>query len=153
MNILKTFIIIILTHSLMACSTIPEEKAIHELIDNWHNAAAEADADKYFGFMADGSVFICPNDDNVNYNYCAHEWVMDWIETIYKDRQKALNLRPDNAEVYVNGEFRGTAPLNLHLAAGTHKVELRLEGYQVWERELTVVAGNDTRVAATLQPE
>jgi hypothetical protein len=65
----------------------------------------------------------------------------------------AFHSDPANAEVYVNGEFRGTAPLSLHLAAGTHKVELRLAGFQIWERELTVVAGNDTRVAATLQPE
>ena len=65
----------------------------------------------------------------------------------------AFHSNPNNAEVYVNGEFRGTAPLSLHLAAGAHKVELRLNGFQVWERELTVVAGNDTRVAATLQPE
>ena len=65
----------------------------------------------------------------------------------------AFQSHPDNAEVYVNGEFRGTAPLSLHLAAGAHKVELRLDGYQIWERELVVVAGNDTRVAATLQPE
>ena len=60
---------------------------------------------------------------------------------------------PVNAEVYVDGEFRGTAPLSLHLAAGAHKVELRLDGYQIWDRELTVVAGNDTRVAATLERE
>ena len=65
----------------------------------------------------------------------------------------AFHSNPNNAEVYVNGEFRGTAPLSLHLADGTHKVELRLAGYRVWERELTVVAGNDTRVAATLKPE
>ena len=65
----------------------------------------------------------------------------------------AFHSNPNNAEVYVNGEFRGTAPLSLHLAAGVHKVELRLDGFQIWERELTVVAGNDTRVAATLQPE
>jgi len=65
----------------------------------------------------------------------------------------AFHSDPANAEVYVNGEFRGTAPLSLHLAAGTQKVELRLDGFQIWERELTVVAGNDTRVAATLQPE
>ena len=65
----------------------------------------------------------------------------------------AFQSEPANAEVYIDGEFRGTAPLNLHLAAGAHKVELRLEGFQVWERELTVVAGNDTRVAATLQLE
>jgi len=60
---------------------------------------------------------------------------------------------PGNAEVYVNGQFRGTTPVNLHLAAGTHKVELRLAGYRGWERDLVVVAGDDTRVAARLQPE
>jgi hypothetical protein len=65
----------------------------------------------------------------------------------------AFHSDPANAEVYVNGEFRGTAPLSLHLAAGNHKVELRLDGFLIWERELAVVAGNDTRVAATLQPE
>jgi hypothetical protein len=57
------------------------------------------------------------------------------------------------AEVYVNGEFRGTAPVNLHLPAGTHVIEFKLQGYQTWKRELVVVAGNDTRVAATLKPE
>jgi hypothetical protein len=57
------------------------------------------------------------------------------------------------AEVYVNDEFRGTAPVNLHLPAGTHVIEMKLRGFQTWKRELVVVAGNDTRVAATLQPE
>jgi hypothetical protein len=57
------------------------------------------------------------------------------------------------AEVYVDGEFRGTAPVSLHLAAGTHAVEIKLQGFQTWKRELVVVAGNDTRVAATLQQE
>jgi hypothetical protein len=58
-----------------------------------------------------------------------------------------------NAEVWVDGEFRGTAPVTLHLAAGTHQVELRLDGYETWKRELVVVAGNDTRVEATLKPD
>lgn len=60
---------------------------------------------------------------------------------------------PDTAEVHVDGEFRGTAPVTLLLAPGTHAVELRLAGYHSWSRELVVVAGNDTRVAARLQPE
>jgi hypothetical protein len=38
-------------------------------------------------------------------------------------------------------------------AVASHKAELRLKGYLIWEPELAVVAGNDTRVAATLQPE
>lgn len=64
-----------------------------------------------------------------------------------------FNSEPGNAEVYVNGQFRGTTPVNLHLTAGTHKIELRLAGYRGWERELVVVAGDDTRVAARLEPE
>ena len=57
------------------------------------------------------------------------------------------------AEVYVNGEFRGTAPFNLNLPAGTHTIEFKLRGYQTWKRELVVVGGNDTRVFARMQPE
>jgi len=53
----------------------------------------------------------------------------------------------------INGDFRGTTPVTLHLAAGTHAIEIRLEGYRTWSRELVVVAGNDTRVAATLLSE
>jgi hypothetical protein len=60
---------------------------------------------------------------------------------------------PGNAEVYVDGDFRGTTPLNLGLSAGTHTIELRLNGYTTWERELVVIAGEDTRVAATLELE
>jgi hypothetical protein len=60
---------------------------------------------------------------------------------------------PDNAEVFVNGEFRGSAPVRLNLAAGTHKIMLRLPGFKTWERELVVVAGDETRVSARLERE
>ena len=60
---------------------------------------------------------------------------------------------PDNAEVFVDGEFRGSTPVTLHLTAGSHEVILRFPGHTSWARELVVVAGDDTRVAATLQPE
>lgn len=60
---------------------------------------------------------------------------------------------PINGEVFINGEFRGTASVVLHLPPGTQKIEIKLDGYHTWSRELTVVAGNDTRVSATLKPE
>ena len=60
---------------------------------------------------------------------------------------------PDNAEVFVDGVFRGTTHVTLFLAPGTHVVEFRLAGHESWSRDLVVVAGNDTRVAARLQPE
>ena len=65
----------------------------------------------------------------------------------------SFSSEPSSAEIYVNGEFRGTAPVTLHLSAGTHAVEFRLAGFTTWSRTLVVVAGDDTRVTATLQPE
>ena len=68
-------------------------------------------------------------------------------------RPEQLDASPRNAEVYVDGEFRGTAPVTLQLPAGTHEVEFKLAGFTTWSRALVVVAGDDTRVTATLQPE
>ncbi len=64
-----------------------------------------------------------------------------------------FDSRPANAEIYVNGKFRGTASLTLQLPAGTHGVEFRLTGFANWSRELVVVAGEDIRVTATLHTE
>jgi hypothetical protein len=65
----------------------------------------------------------------------------------------SFNANPTNAEVYVDGEFRGTVPVTLQLPAGTHEVEFKLAGFTAWSRTLVVVAGDDTRVTAILQPE
>ncbi len=58
-----------------------------------------------------------------------------------------------NAEVYIDGKLRGTAPVTLQLSAGTHTIDFRLAGFTTWSRELVIVAGDDTRVTATLQRE
>ncbi len=60
---------------------------------------------------------------------------------------------PDPTEVYIDGKYRGSTPVSLQLAAGSHTIEFKLEGYKTWTRELVVVAGDDTRVASTLQRE
>ncbi|MDX2436045.1 MAG: PEGA domain-containing protein [Acidobacteriota bacterium] len=64
-----------------------------------------------------------------------------------------FNSVKDPAEVYVDSQFRGSTPVSLQLTAGTHSVEIKLAGYQPWLRELMVVAGDDTRVTAVLQPK
>ena len=74
-------------------------------------------------------------------------------ETPPPSAEVSFDAYPQNAEVYVDGEFRGTARVNLQLPAGTHAVEFKLAGFKTWSRELVVVAGDDTRVTATLQPE
>jgi hypothetical protein len=63
-----------------------------------------------------------------------------------------FDSRPGSAEVYVNGDFRGTTPISLRLPAGSHDVGMRLRDFESWQRELVVIAGDDTRVSATLRP-
>ena len=64
-----------------------------------------------------------------------------------------FNSTKDPAEVYVDGDFRGSTPVRLQLTTGAHTVEYRLAGYQPWTRKLVVVAGDRTRVTAVLLPE
>lgn len=56
------------------------------------------------------------------------------------------------AEVWIDGSFRGTAPVSLQLTAGEHDVEIRHAGFETWSRPLTIVADDDTNVFALLQP-
>lgn len=86
---------------------------------------------------ADGSVFICPEDENINYNFCAHEWVMDWLETEYKERQKALNLRKQefffyHIGLYINlltimNKAEAFKPVSLHSNAGTDNKSIEVD--------------------------
>ena len=58
----------------------------------------------------------------------------------------------ENADVYVDGNFVGNAPLpNYRLPVGTHTIEVRAFAYQSWKRELTVAANASSRVVAQLQ--
>jgi formylglycine-generating enzyme required for sulfatase activity len=47
---------------------------------------------------------------------------------------------PVGAEVRVGGELRGKAPLSLELMAGSHRVELRLDGFKPWLSDVQVQA-------------
>lgn len=64
-----------------------------------------------------------------------------------------LDADQRSAEIYVNGEFRGTSPLRVRLPSGTHTIEFKLQGFQTWKRELVVAGGNDTVINARMQRE
>jgi hypothetical protein len=63
-----------------------------------------------------------------------------------------FNSKPDNCELWLNGEFVGSADLGLRLKPGKHVVEMRRDGYEAWRRELSVMRGNPTRVVGLLKP-
>jgi hypothetical protein len=64
-----------------------------------------------------------------------------------------LDLKPADASVYVDGEFRGSGRRveNLRLAPGRHRIEVVRPGYRTVEREIEVRPGDDNRVQIELE--
>lgn len=63
-----------------------------------------------------------------------------------------LDLKPADASVYVDGEFRGSGRRveTLRLAPGRHRIEVVRPGYRTVEREIDVRPGDNTRVEIEL---
>ena len=64
-----------------------------------------------------------------------------------------LDVRPGDASVYVDGEFRGVGAqaASLPLPAGPHRIEIVKPGYRTVEREVEVRAGETIAVEAALE--
>ncbi len=66
--------------------------------------------------------------------------------------QVSIESSVANADVFVDGQFAGNAPLpNFRLTPGTHVIEVKAPSFVPWKRELTVVEGASTRVVAQLE--
>lgn len=53
---------------------------------------------------------------------------------------------PAGAEIYVDGNFVGQTPSTLHVAGGSHRIELKAEGRKPWVRELQITKGSQVSV-------
>jgi PEGA domain len=62
-----------------------------------------------------------------------------------------LSALPENAEVTVDGNFVGNAPVNLKLASGKHTIVVAAKGYQSMTREITVTSDSEVRLTANLE--
>ncbi len=64
-----------------------------------------------------------------------------------------FDVRPDDASVYVDGAFRGSARElgSLELPAGAHRIEIVRPGYRTYEREITVEEGGAADVSVELE--
>ena len=64
-----------------------------------------------------------------------------------------LSIRPEDASVYVDGAFRGSAreASTLRLAPGRHRIEIVRPGYKTLEREVEVAPGQPTASKVELE--
>jgi len=58
---------------------------------------------------------------------------------------------PSGADITLDGKYVGNAPSSIAVGPGTHLVEMSMPGFAKWKRQLTVYAGSDVDVNATLQ--
>jgi hypothetical protein len=63
-----------------------------------------------------------------------------------------VSSTPLGAEVYLDNVYRGTAPVTIIDAAGSHVLELRLRDYQSWSKAIVIEGGSRTYVDAALAP-
>jgi len=64
-----------------------------------------------------------------------------------------VSSNPDNAEIYVDGSFVGNAPASLKLSARKHTIRVALAGYKEWSREMSVLAGSESKLTAILEKQ
>jgi len=60
-----------------------------------------------------------------------------------------INSTPRGARVYVDGIFKGTAPISIHVTPGYHSIRLDLEGYMDYQDSIRVTG--DTNLNISLQ--
>ncbi len=64
-----------------------------------------------------------------------------------------VTSRPSGAEVFIDGEQHGVTPCTVpNLSIGTHRVVVRLAGYQLFSGNASVVTGKNSTVQARLLP-
>jgi hypothetical protein len=63
-----------------------------------------------------------------------------------------VQSRPPGARVYINDRLVGSTPVTIpDLPAGAASVRIELDGYEAWITTVRVNAGDETRVAASLE--
>lgn len=58
---------------------------------------------------------------------------------------------PDGADIIVDGKYSGSTPSTLRLTAGSHVLDVSRAGFIKWERTISIDAGGNITVDATLQ--
>jgi hypothetical protein len=63
-----------------------------------------------------------------------------------------VESRPAGAAVFVDGRLAGQTPLSLpDVRVGSHAVRIERAGYRIWTASVSISAGEQNRVTASLE--
>jgi PEGA domain len=63
-----------------------------------------------------------------------------------------VSSTPDGADIEIDGNFVGSKPSTLGVAAGPHQISVKKAGFKPWERTITVSSGH-IKIDATLESQ
>jgi hypothetical protein len=63
-----------------------------------------------------------------------------------------VSSTPDGADIEIDGNFVGSTPSTLGVAAGPHQLSVKKAGFKPWERKITVTSGR-VKIDATLEAQ
>ncbi|MBU4222272.1 MAG: PQQ-binding-like beta-propeller repeat protein [Euryarchaeota archaeon] len=65
----------------------------------------------------------------------------------------SMSSTPSGASIYLDGSYQGKTPRTIpDVSAGSHYIELKLDGYNPWSDSINVAAGGTSYVSAPLVP-
>lgn len=62
-----------------------------------------------------------------------------------------LESQPEGADILIDGDAKGLAPRSVEVAPGSHKIQFVKQGFQSYEKKVTVKAGEKMRLRGTLK--
>ena len=66
--------------------------------------------------------------------------------------QLEVSSTPDGADIEIDGNFVGSTPSTVGVAAGPHQLSVKKAGFKPWERKITVSSGH-IKIDATLETQ
>ena len=66
--------------------------------------------------------------------------------------QLEVSSTPDGADIEIDGNFVGSTPSTVGVAAGPHQLSIKKAGFKPWERKVTVSSGH-IKIDATLESQ
>jgi hypothetical protein len=120
-----------------------EEDRITSLLDNWHQAAAKADADIFFGSMAADGIYIGTDQ--------SERWLRDELKewaAPYFARESAWAFKPYERNIYLSGDgktawWEEKLETQMGICMGSGVMENTEEGWKIKHYHLGVTLDND----------
>lgn len=120
-----------------------DDVAIHAFLDNWHLAAARADAELFFGSMADNGIYI---GTDATERWTKKEFVS--FAKPYFDKGKAWDFKPYERDLHVtkNGKivwFSELLTTWMGTCRGSGVLVKSGKGWKIEQYHLSVTVPND----------